>query len=68
MDVLVHALHLVPNPSNPSSAGPSGLAPHGIIRTTSQALFRRAVEVHIQHDGVVYRLRKTSLGKLILTK
>jgi len=68
MDVLVHALHPVPNQTNPSSLGLEGSAPHGTIRTTSQALFRNAVEIHIQHDGVVYRLRKTSLGKLILTK
>ena len=68
MDVLVHALHTVPNQTNPSSLGPESLAPQGMIRTTCQALFRNAVEIHIQHDGVVYRLRKTSLGKLILTK
>jgi hemin uptake protein HemP len=68
MDVLVHALHPVPNQTNPSSLGLEGPVPHGMLRTTSQALFRNAVEIHIQHDGVVYRLRKTSLGKLILTK
>jgi hemin uptake protein HemP len=68
MDVLVHALHPVPNKTNPSSLGLEGPAPRGMLRTTSQALFRNAVEIHIQHDGVVYRLRKTSLGKLILTK
>ena len=68
MDVLVHALHPVPNQTNPSSLGLETPAPHGMLRTTSQALFRNAVEIHIQPDGVVYRLRKTSLGKLILTK
>ena len=68
MDVLFHALHPVPNQTNPSSLGLETPAPHGMLRTTSQALFRNAVEIHIQHDGVVYRLRKTSLGKLILTK
>ncbi len=68
MDVLIHALHPVPNQTNPSSLGLEGPAPRGMLRTTSQALFRNAVEIHIQHDGVVYRLRKTSLGKLILTK
>ncbi len=45
-----------------------GLPQHGVIHTTSQALFCNAIEIHIQHDGVLYRLRKTSLGKLILTK
>ena len=34
----------------------------------SQRLFAGAQEVHIQHHGVVYRLKQTSLGKLILTK
>ncbi len=34
----------------------------------SQRLFAGAQEVLIQHHGVVYRLKQTSLGKLILTK
>jgi hemin uptake protein HemP len=34
----------------------------------SDALFARRVEVQIQHGGYTYRLRKTALGKLILTK
>jgi len=35
---------------------------------TSAALFRGAAEVQIEHHGSLYRLRQTSLGKLILTK
>ncbi len=35
---------------------------------TSEQLFGRAQEVGIRHDGRLYRLRRTKLGKLILTK
>lgn len=34
----------------------------------SQDIFRGANEVLIVHQGAVYRLRQTALGKLILTK
>lgn len=34
----------------------------------SDALFDGAPELLIDHRGVMYRLRQTSLGKLILTK
>ena len=34
----------------------------------SDALFRGAVELRIEHHGSLYRLRQTALGKLILTK
>ena len=34
----------------------------------SERLFGGACEVHIRHKGALYRLRQTSLGKLILTK
>lgn len=37
-------------------------------RIDSEALFAGAVEVEIEHQAQVYRLRRTSLGKLILTK
>lgn len=36
--------------------------------TTSEALFAGARELVIEHAGDIYRLRLTSLGKLILTK
>ncbi len=35
---------------------------------TSESLFAGANEVQIEHQGILYRLRRTSLGKLILTK
>lgn len=37
-------------------------------RFDSADLFGDAVEVEIEHQSQVYRLRRTSLGKLILTK
>jgi len=37
-------------------------------RVASDELFAGAVEVQIEHREQVYRLRRTSLGKLILTK
>lgn len=55
-------------------APPSGRTPErdgrpaGPPRYTSQALFGAAVEVEIEHQGTVYRLRRTALDKLILTK
>lgn len=37
-------------------------------RVSSQALLGNDREVEIEHVGQLYRLRVTSLGKLILTK
>lgn len=37
-------------------------------RISSRQLLGDAKEVLIEHRGAVYRLRETSLGKLILTK
>jgi hemin uptake protein HemP len=37
-------------------------------RISSRQLLGNAKEVLIEHHGAVYRLRETSLGKLILTK
>jgi hemin uptake protein HemP len=34
----------------------------------SEQLFGRAQEIAIRHEGHLYRLRRTKLGKLILTK
>jgi hemin uptake protein HemP len=45
-------------------ATPARLVQH--IR--SDELFAGANEVHIEHRGALYRLQRTSLGKLILTK
>jgi hemin uptake protein HemP len=35
---------------------------------TSDSLLNGATELHIDHHGVIYRLKVTELGKLILTK
>ena len=40
----------------------------GTLKITSEKLFAGALEVQIDHHGALYRLKKTSLGKLILTK
>ena len=37
-------------------------------RVPSFQLFAEAQELEIEHNGALYRLRQTSLGKLILTK
>ena len=37
-------------------------------RLDSRDLLGNAQEIEIDHDGHIYRLRRTSLGKLILTK
>lgn len=37
-------------------------------RVSSHTLLGTAVEVQIDHHGVLYRLRRTAAGKLILTK
>lgn len=37
-------------------------------RWHSDRLFGERVEIEIEHGGSIYRLRKTALGKLILTK
>jgi hemin uptake protein HemP len=67
----------MPNPpSPPADAAPTDDA--SPARTTegqrsaraisSDKLFEGAQELHIDHRGTTYRLRRTSLGKLILTK
>jgi hemin uptake protein HemP len=43
-------------------------SPTPVQRWSSSTLFLGAQELEIEHHGVVYRLRRTSLGKLILTK
>ena len=47
--------------SKPFARGPREPIP-------SDALFGGAREVQISHGGVLYRLKQTALGKLILTK
>ena len=48
----------------PTRASPAAARPP----IASETLFSGAREVQIAHRGVVYRLRQTALGKLILTK
>jgi hemin uptake protein HemP len=60
-----------PAPGLPATPAPAAVAaavtPPRRIR--SEQLFAGdAVEVEIEHQQQVYRLRRTSLGKLILTK
>lgn len=43
-------------------------APEAVRRLRSEALLDGAREVEIEHQGAIYRLKVTSLGKLILTK
>ncbi|MEQ1813659.1 MAG: hemin uptake protein HemP [Candidatus Nitrotoga sp.] len=42
--------------------------PDGVLRISSKQLFSRGNEIEIDHNGMSYWLRQTSLGKLILTK
>ena len=44
------------------------VSPPVAVRLSSQSLLGGQREIEIDHDGAVYRLRVTSLGKLILTK
>lgn len=47
---------------------PAGHPAPGPVRIASQALFGDASLVLIEHEGETYSLRRTRLGKLILTK
>lgn len=49
-------------------AGPAPTPGAAVRRLASEAVFDGAAEVLICHRGVDYRLRQTTLGKLILTK
>lgn len=57
-----------PGDSKVAHASQSNAGQPGIARITSRQLFDAADEVEIEHNGILYRLRRTSLGKLILTK
>lgn len=72
MDALNTSLPL-PVPSAGTSDAPRVTAhtrprPAAPRRLDSESLFAGSVEIEIEHQDQVYRLRKTSLGKLILTK
>jgi hemin uptake protein HemP len=54
-------------PVSPQPGLPAAM--HGEVkRISSDTLLGGAQEVQIEHRGALYRLRQTSLGKLILTK
>lgn len=57
-------------PSKPAPAPmpDARIRPGNVPCVDSGALLGPRGEVHIAHQGQVYRLRVTSLGKLILTK
>lgn len=55
--------HAAPAPIPAPAADPGGPR-----RWQSQQLLQGAREVQIEHQGQVYRLQLTALGKLILTK
>ena len=47
---------------------PTRVAARMTQRISSEHLFAGAAEIEIDHRGAVYRLKRTALGKLILTK
>jgi hemin uptake protein HemP len=49
-----------------SAIASAKLAP--ALRVSSKDILQGHKEVEIEHNGVLYRIRCTSLGKLILTK
>lgn len=55
-----------PTPPAPASEPPA--VRDEVQRISSEVLLAGAQEVQIEHRGALYRLRQTSLGKLILTK
>lgn len=57
-----------PHPRSPTPASVGAEQRSPVRAVSSESLFDGAQELHIQHRGTLYRLRQTSLGKLILTK
>jgi len=53
-------------PAPPACEAPA--PQHPLRRLSSRDLVGNEGQVEIEHEGAVYRLRVTSLGKLILTK
>lgn len=65
--VVAEARELIDIPQAPRF--PARPAPRSTVMCiSSEALLAGATEVQIEHHGAVYRLKQTSLGKLILTK
>jgi hemin uptake protein HemP len=59
---------LPPPAATPASAAPRERGDSTTRRIDSRELLGAAQEIEIDHGGHIYRLRRTSLGKLILTK
>ncbi len=57
-----------PPPGSAAPAPPAHLPQPGLRRLSSRELLAGQTEVEIEHEAQVYRLRRTALGKLILTK
>ena len=57
-----------PSPEESLHSAASTAAPVTRPRVASNDILRGSAEVEIDHRGTLYRLRVTSLGKLILTK
>ncbi len=55
-------------PEQDTGHAPRAPGPASARRWRSAEIFGAAQEVEIEHGQAVYRLRMTSLGKLILTK
>ena len=55
-------------PESPAPPCQAGATAAGSPRWQTEQLFGPRSEVEIEHRGAIYRLRITSLGKLILTK
>ena len=61
--------HLTPaHPQPPRPDHDDAMRDPDVARISSEQLLGGAQEVQIEHRGALYRLRQTSLGKLILTK
>jgi hemin uptake protein HemP len=64
----------VPSAADSQEPGPVRVVPvRSMVRSSvacisSESLLAGANEVQIEHRGALYRLKQTSLGKLILTK
>lgn len=61
-------IRMAPADAPPSAQRKTTTATGAVPRLPSRAIFSGAQEVEIEHNGAVYRLRQTALGKLILTK
>ena len=59
-------LHRLLQAATPRTAMPAST--DDVLVVDSRTLFAGHAEVRIEHQGAVYRLKQTSLGKLILTK